>query len=51
MSLLKPDFDELIERIRYGREVGHASFEPIYYLIFDPTLILEVKRQTPAWLA
>lgn len=51
MSLLKPDFDELIERIRYGREVGHASFEPIYYLIFDPILILEVKRQTPAWLA
>jgi len=31
--------------------LGHASFEPIYYLIFSPDQILEVKRQTPAWLA
>jgi hypothetical protein len=34
MSSLKADFDELCERIRHGRELGHASFEPIYYLIF-----------------
>jgi hypothetical protein len=32
MSSLKADFIELLERIRYGREFGHASFEPIYYL-------------------
>jgi hypothetical protein len=32
MSSLKADFDELHERIRHGRELGHASFEPIYYL-------------------
>src|SRR5690606_8902042 len=51
MSSLKADFDELRERIRHGRELGHASFEPIYYLVFDPKLILEVKRQTPAWIA
>ena len=51
MSSLKADFDELRERIRHGRELGHASFEPIYYLIFPPEQILEVKRQTPAWLA
>ena len=51
MSSLKADFDELRERIRHGRELGHASFEPIYYLIFDPAQILEVKRQTPAWVA
>ncbi|MBM4231781.1 MAG: DUF1788 domain-containing protein [Gammaproteobacteria bacterium] len=51
MSLLKPDFDELRERIRHGRELGHASFEPIYYLVFAPQQILEVKRQTPAWVA
>lgn len=29
----------------------HASFEPIYYLVFSPEQILEVKRQTPAWVA
>lgn len=51
MSSLRADFDELRERIRHGRELGHASFEPIYYLIFPPEQILEVKRQTPAWLA
>ena len=51
MSSLKADFDELRERIRHGRELGHASFEPIYYLIFGPKHILEVKRQTPAWVA
>jgi len=41
----------LRERIRHGRELGHASFEPIYYLVFSPDQILEVKRQTPAWVA
>lgn len=51
MSLLKANFDELRERIRHGRELSHASFEPIYYLVFPPEQILEVKRQTPAWLA
>ena len=50
MSSLKADFDELRERIRHGRELGHASFEPIYYLVFPPEQILQVKRQTPAWL-
>jgi len=41
MSSLKADFDELRERIRHGRELGHASFEPIYYLVFPPDQILE----------
>jgi hypothetical protein len=51
MSSLKADFNELMERIRYGRELSHASFEPIYYLVFHPSKILEVKRQMPAWQA
>ena len=51
MSSLKADFDELRERIRHGRELGHAGFEPIYYLIFNPADIIEVKRLTPAWIA
>jgi len=51
MSSLKANFDELRERIRRGRELSHASFEPIYYLVFAPAQILEVKRQTPAWVA
>ncbi len=51
MSSLRADFDELRERIRHGRDLGHAGFEPIYYLIFHPKDILTVKRQTPAWIA
>jgi hypothetical protein len=51
MSSLKDNFNELMERIRQGRELGPASFEPVYYLIFDPQQILEVKRQMPAWIA
>ncbi|WP_042775878.1 BREX protein BrxB domain-containing protein [Sinorhizobium fredii] len=51
MSSLKADFDELRERIKHGRELGHASFEPIFYLVFPPEQILDVKRQTPAWLS
>lgn len=51
MPLLKNSFTELLERIRYGREIDYASFEPIYYLVFPPELILEVKRRMPAWTA
>lgn len=51
MSSLDRDFDELRERIKHGREMGHASFEPIYYLVFPPEEMLSVKRLTPAWAA
>jgi len=49
MPYLKANFDELIERIRQGRDLNHASFEPVYYLVFPPSLILDVKRALPAW--
>jgi hypothetical protein len=29
-----------------GRELGATSFEPIYYLVFHPRQMLEVKRLT-----
>jgi Domain of unknown function (DUF1788) len=45
MSSLEDNFKELLGRIDRGREVSHASFEPIYYLIFRPEHILEVKRK------
>jgi len=51
MPSLKNSFNELLERIRHGREIDYASFEPIYYLVFPPELILEVKREMPAWTA
>ena len=51
MSSLKADFDELRERARQSREISSTGFEPIYYLIFPPSQILDVKRQTPGWIA
>lgn len=51
MSSLKTNFDELVSKIKQGREFTHASFEPIYYLIFNPSEIVAVKRQKNAWLA
>ena len=51
MSSLKANFNELMERIKAGREFGHASFEPIFYLVFSPEQIIEVKRQMQAWMA
>src|ERR1700694_1657499 len=51
MSSLKANFDEVVERVRQGRELTHASYEPIYYLIFHPSEILTVKRLLPAWTA
>jgi hypothetical protein len=49
MVSLRADFDELIRRVEAGREFAHASFEPIFYLVFHPRDLLEVKRLMPAW--
>ena len=51
MSLLRNNFEELVERVKSGRELSHGSYEPIYYLVFSPKEILEVKRSMPAWTA
>ena len=51
MPSLTADFDELMRRVQAGREFSHASFEPIYYLVFHPRKILEVKQQMAAWTA
>lgn len=49
MNYLEDNFNELIQRIKNGRTLGHTSFDPVYYLIFPPKDILEVKRRLPAW--
>ncbi|WPL18192.1 hypothetical protein Thiowin_03251 [Thiorhodovibrio winogradskyi] len=51
LSSLKADFEELLCRIKAGRDFAHASFEPVFYLVFPPHALLEVKRQLPAWEA
>jgi len=51
MASLKGDFEELMRRVQAGRDFAQASFEPIFYLVFRPSEILEVKRLMPAWTA
>lgn len=51
MSSLKADFKELVERVKHGRTIDYGGFEPVYYLIFNPEKIIEVKRMTPAWVS
>src|SRR3954470_2894881 len=51
MSSLRDNFTELLARMRHGRELGSASYRPIYYLVFPPREILDVKREMPAWTA
>lgn len=51
MGSLNSDFEELLSSIKQGRDFYQASFEPVYYLVFHPSQILEVKRLLPAWVA
>ncbi len=51
MSSLKANFNELLERIERGRDFTQTGFDPVYYLIFSPADIVDVKRQTPAFKA
>ena len=46
MSLLDDNFNELRTLVKQGRELNFTSFEPVYYLVFDPSQILEVKKIT-----
>lgn len=51
MPSLRDNFNELLARMRHGRDVAGASYRPIYYLVFSPRQILDVKREMPAWTA
>ncbi|MDB4545358.1 DUF1788 domain-containing protein [bacterium] len=51
MPSVDENFDELIRKIEKGRDFTSASFEPVYYLVFDPADIITVKRNQKAWSA
>jgi Domain of unknown function (DUF1788) len=48
---LKDKFDELRHRLGRGRAMDSTGTEPIFYLVFPVSDLLEVKRQTKAWMA
>lgn len=51
MPLLQQCFEELRQRLRHGRGLNYASDDPVYYLIFQPEQMLEVKRRMKQWVA
>lgn len=51
MHSLKDKFDEVCLRVREGRRMESTGSAPIYYLVFPVKEIIEVKRQTKAWIA
>src|SRR4051812_22431854 len=48
---LKDKFEELRLRLRSERRLESTGSEPIFYLVFPVSEILDVKRQTRAWIA
>ena len=51
MQSLKDKFDEVCLRVRNGRRLESTGSTPIYYLVFPPRQILEVKQETKTWIA
>jgi hypothetical protein len=51
MQSLDSTFNELRERIGRGRGLNHYSFDPIYYHVFHPSKILDVKKKMTSWKA
>jgi len=48
---LKDKFDELRHRLGQARAIDSTGTEPIFYLVFSVSEIVEAKRQTKAWIA
>jgi hypothetical protein len=51
MSSPNDSFDELWQRLRAGRGLTNTGDDPVYYLVFKPDQMLEVKRLQRPWAA
>jgi Domain of unknown function (DUF1788) len=51
MPSLSDNFDQLWQRLRHGRGLSHTGDDPVYYLVFHPCEMLEVKRRLRQWAA
>jgi hypothetical protein len=51
MSSPSESFDELWQRLRVGRGLTNTGDDPVYYLVFKPDQMLEVKRLQKQWKA
>ena len=50
MQSLKDKFDTVCSRIGEERRLDSTGSDPIYYLVFPVTEIVDVKRQTRVWI-
>ncbi len=51
MSSPADSFEELWQRLRSGRGLTNTGDDPVYYLVFKPEQMLEVKRLQRQWAA
>jgi hypothetical protein len=51
MSSPSESFDELWQRLKAGRGLTNTGDDPVYYLVFKPELMIEVKRLCKLWEA
>ncbi len=51
MASLDQSFDELRLQLKQGRGLSHMGNDPVFYLIFRPEEMLEVKRLLKPWRA
>jgi len=51
MQSLQQSFDELRQRIHQGRRLSQTGDDPVFYLVFEPSEMLEVKKKLKTWTA
>jgi len=51
MSSLQHSFDELRQRLNQGSGLNLATDDPVFYLVFRPEEMLEVKHKSRQWTA
>ncbi|GAG94364.1 unnamed protein product [marine sediment metagenome] len=51
MPSLEESFEDLKQQIKYARRLSNTGDDPVYYLIFQPAQMIEVKRQMKIWTA
>jgi hypothetical protein len=49
MASLRDNFEQLFQRLRQGPGLSNTSDDPVYYLVFPPDQMLEVKRHLKEW--
>lgn len=50
MPSLDDNFQELILRLEQGRRLDNTGDDPMFYLVFEPGQILDVKKKLRAWV-